>query len=530
MNHLKTNSNNFSLNHKGIAPVQETVGQAVIYCRVSTKDQVENFSLSTQGNACRDYCAKNGFNVIKEYVEEGESAKTVNRTQFQKMLAYCRENKGLIKWVVVYSVSRFARSVHDHSQTRAYLNSLGISLRSVTESFDDSSQGKLMESLMSCFAQFDNDMRTERTIVGMKAAIQAGKWTFKAPIGYINRKTSNDGGSLIFDPERAHLVKQAFELFATGLYTKQDVLEKINAAGLRTIKGKRVSIQTFEQMLRKPVYAGWVGAANWSLTKRGDFEPLVSQEVFDRVESILNGKRVSVMPRLRSHPDFPLRHFVKCGCCGRPLTASWSKGRTKKYANYRCQNKQCIGTNITKSKLENGFVFYLEGLQPKPQYLKLFNEILLDVWKEKQTQNHLLNASLQQNIKSLKERKERLEEAFIYDKSIERVTYQRQLDKLNEQITLAEIQERDAKLEGYDVESVLNFAEHIILNAARLWLEASDEQKQRLQKLFFPKGVSFANGNYGTTEICPFFNVISQNGNDKSIMATLPGIEPGLPP
>ena len=117
------------------------MNRAVIYCRVSTKDQVENFSLGTQGKSCRDYCAKHGFAVDKEFVEEGESAKTANRTQFQKMLAYCRENKGRVKWVVVYAVSRFARSVHDHAQTRAHLASLGISLRSVTEHFDESSQG-----------------------------------------------------------------------------------------------------------------------------------------------------------------------------------------------------------------------------------------------------------------------------------------------------------------------------------------------------------------------------------------------------
>ena len=236
------------------------------------------------------------------------------------------------------------------------------------------------------------------------------------------------------------------------------------------------------------------------------------------------------MPRLRSHPDFPLRHFVKCGCCGRPLTASWSKGRNKKYAFYRCQNKQCKGVSISKSELEFAFVNFLDGLQPKQKYLKLFNEVVLDVWKEKQSQNYLLNASLEQNIKNLKDLKEQLEDAFIFKKTIGQETYQRQLDKLDEQIMLAEMKEREAKLEGYDVESVLNFAEHVILNAARLWLEASDEQKQRLQKLFFPKGVDFKDGNYGTAEVSPFFDLIPKNCDEKTSLATLPGIEPGLPP
>jgi len=91
------------------------------------------------------------------------------------------------------------------------------------------------------------------------------------------------------------------------------------------------------------------------------------------------------------------------------------------------------------------------------------------------------------------------------------------------------MQERDAKLEGYEVDSVLNFAKQIILNAARLWTESTSDQKERLQKVLFPKGVTFASGVYGTAETCPFFNMIVKYGDEKTSLATLPGIEPGLP-
>lgn len=506
------------------------MNRAVIYCRVSTEEQVENFSLATQQNACRDYCARNSFDIDKIFVEEGESAKTANRTQFQKMLTYCRENKGRVKWVVVYALNRFSRNSHDHSATRAFLAALGVSLRSVTEQIDESSQGKLMEGILASFAQFDNDVRAERTVAGMKAAIQSGKWTFKAPLGYLNGDGRPGSPSLIQDPERGLLVKQAFELYATGLHTRQRVLEMINAAGLRTASGKRVSMQTFEQLLRKPVFAGWLQVKDWGERRRGDFEPLVRQEIFDTVQALLDGKRVSVTPHLRNHPDFPLRHFVKCGCCGKPLTGSWSKGRNKRYANYRCQNKPCKAVSITKGDLERGFVEFLERMQPKPEYLKLFTAIVLDVWKEKQAQTITLNASLRQHLEDLNQRKDRLDETFIYEKTIDRVTYERQLDKLNEQIMLAEMQERDAKLEAYDVDTVLNFAEHVMLNAARLWTEFSNDQKQRLQKVLFPQGVTFAGGEYGTAKTCLFFNLIPQSELAKTSLATLSGIEPELPP
>ena len=157
--------------------------RAIIYCRVSTKDQIQNLSLSTQEKACRDYCANNNYDVEEVFVEEGESAKTADRTELKKLLAHCRQNKGRIHAVIVYSVSRFSRERYSHVILRAQLASLGITLRSVSEPIDDSSTGKFIEGILSSYAQFDNDVRSERTITGMKARLERGDWTFKPPLG-----------------------------------------------------------------------------------------------------------------------------------------------------------------------------------------------------------------------------------------------------------------------------------------------------------------------------------------------------------
>jgi DNA invertase Pin-like site-specific DNA recombinase len=82
-----------------------------------------------------------------------------------------------------------------------------------------------MEGVLAAFAQFDNDVRSDRTRAGMKAALELGRWTFPAPLGYLNApKWSN--ASLVHDPERAPLVRQAFEDLATGQYTKQEVIAR----------------------------------------------------------------------------------------------------------------------------------------------------------------------------------------------------------------------------------------------------------------------------------------------------------------
>ena len=144
---------------------------AVIYTRVSTKEQVESLSLGTQLEGCRHYCATNGIDVAKEFEDAGESAKSIDRPQFQAMVKYCRKNKGRIDVVVVYNVSRFSRDTHDHLEVRAELYKCGVALRSVTEPIDETAVGKLNEGILSIIAQFDNNVKAERTKAGMTAGV-----------------------------------------------------------------------------------------------------------------------------------------------------------------------------------------------------------------------------------------------------------------------------------------------------------------------------------------------------------------------
>jgi DNA invertase Pin-like site-specific DNA recombinase len=148
---------------------------------------------------------------------------TTDRSQLQNLLTYCRLNKGRVHFVVVFNLTRFARDKYDHFALRSHLQSLGISLRSATEPIDDTSTGKLMEGVLAAFAQFDNDCRSDRTRAGMKAALELGRWVFLAPIGYLNAPRAM-GKSLMPDPERAPLVRRAFEEYATGRFTKQQLL------------------------------------------------------------------------------------------------------------------------------------------------------------------------------------------------------------------------------------------------------------------------------------------------------------------
>jgi DNA invertase Pin-like site-specific DNA recombinase len=248
------------------AKLPEMVG-AVIYVRVSTKEQTENLSLPTQLRACEEYCRRHGFEILHRFQEQGESAKTTDRSELQNLLKYCRTHKGKVHFVIVYNLTRFAREKYDHFALRAHLKSLGISLRSATEPIDDTSTGKLMEGVLAAFAQFDNDVRSDRTRAGMRAALELGRWTFPAPLGYLNAPKWS-GKSLVHDPERAQLVKSAFEDLATGRYTKQEVIARATAAGLRSRKGLMLSPQSFGQMMRNPIYIGKIDSPDYGISTK----------------------------------------------------------------------------------------------------------------------------------------------------------------------------------------------------------------------------------------------------------------------
>ena len=495
---------------------------AVIYIRVSTKEQTENLSLPTQLRACEEYCCREGFEVLARFKEEGESAKTADRTELQRLLAYCRTNKGKVHFVVVFNLTRFARDKYDHFALHSHLKSLGISLRSATEPIDDTSTGKLMEGVLAAFAQFDNDVRSDRTRAGMRAALELGRWTFLAPLGYMNAPRAM-GKSLIPDPERGPIVRRVFQEYASGRFTKQQMLQQATRWGLTNRRGQPLRSQAIGTLLRNRLYVGVIDVPDFGLRdKRGDFEPLISDEIFYKAQAVLAGRVPVTAPLQRSRPDFPLRGFVRCAACDRGLTGSWSKGRSDYYAYYHCR-PGCRGVTVTKAKLEGLFVDELARLQPTPGYMRLLKESVLQVWKERQATVQSDLQAAEQARKKLQQKLHRLDEAFLFERSIDIDTYDRHADRVREQMTLLKIDEHTSRLEELDVEGILAFAERVLPRTADLWVQASLDQRHRLQQLFFPQGVAFdGNGFVGTAVTAPAFSYLEPAAEGKERMVGHP--------
>src|SRR5206468_512371 len=120
---------------------------------------------------------------------------------------------------------------------------------------DETPAGALQEGIHATFAAYDNAMRRERTTLGMQARIGAKGWPFQAAIGYRKVRHHVVGPTLEQDPARAPMIRESFELVATGLYPPAEVLRRVTLHGLRTLKGHPLSSQSFSDMLRKPIYA-----------------------------------------------------------------------------------------------------------------------------------------------------------------------------------------------------------------------------------------------------------------------------------
>ena len=238
------------------------------------------------------------------------------------------------------------------------------------------------------------------------------------------------------------------------------------------------------------------------------------------------GRIQVVGPHERNRPDFPLKGLVRCAECGRPLTASWSKGRSGRYPYYHCW-RQCRAVNVTKAKLEGLFTDELERLQPTPGYMRLVKDLVLRAWHERKAVVGRDAADAERNAKTIQQKLDRLDEAFIYAKAIDVDTYERQRDRLRQELTLTQIDRHSVELDKFDVEGILAFAERVLPRASDLWVQASLNQKQRLQQLFFPDGIAFDGKRFVRTAVTTHaFNYLTCADDAENQVASPTGFEP----
>ncbi len=505
--------------------------RAYIYTRVSSEEQVSNLSLDVQEKTCRDYCARNGWRVEAVYREEGESARTANRTVLRQMLADLRARPGLVEYVVVYDTSRFARDVYVHTSLKQLLMKSGARLRAATQPLEDSAAGRAIEGVFAVFNQLDNELRAEKVTAGMKETVARGRWPWAAPLGFKNDRL-NGRKVVVFDDLRARLMKKAFDSVASG-DAPADVLRRVTALGLVSKKGRPIRLQEFTKLLRNPFYKGVAKSGAWGIETRGEHEPLVDPGTWARVQLQLGGRAVPPgrPPRKKQHPEFPLRGFVRCATCGNPLTASNSRGKMgQTYPYYRCWARACgAKVQIRAERLEEQYSQLLRRIELAPGMVRLVEAALLEIWDDLRKAAKEEAATVRRRIADLEHRKKRFVEAYVVEQAVDRKTYQREVAAIDEALTLLHLELHDTAVEDLDLEAAFGFASHVLTRTSTLWEAADAEQKRRLQTLIFPEGVTFDGKVLGTLVTALIFKLLDPNQTDEVKLVEQKGFEPSTP-
>lgn len=509
-------------------------GTAIIYTRVSSKEQVEGTSLGSQKEGCIDYCDKNGLSIDQIFVEEGESAKVIDRTKLLQLLDYCQKHKGKITHLIVWKFDRFARSQNDHAYLRSKLASLGITVKSVTEPIEDSSVGKLQEGIISVFNEYDNNIRRDRCVKGMQEKIKSGIWCRKPPLGYIIPKKLGAKEKKMLpdipDPERFDLIQEGWQMLLTGKYTEAEIVRRLADKGLKAGNGKPIYQQIMQNIFRNKFYCGILTDPWNDEEHKGLHQAMITEQEFYLAQRILKDRGRAFISKRLLNPDFPLRGTVRCGTCNDLYTGSWTTGRNGKYALYRCKMEKSFcakgGKSIPKQEIEDSFMEHLQNVTPKPEFLDRFEEVVMKVWKQKYQQVNEEYLQYEKKLDNLKTYKRNLikknTEGILPDKD-----FQEEFESINEQIDLMELAMNDSKMDMFELDAAIAYSKHFITDLPRQWFDLGIENKKRFQMLLFPEGLPYlGNKRFGTAKLSVIFQINQELQTGKTNLVGPAGIEP----
>lgn len=485
--------------------------KAIIYLRVSTEEQVDNFSLGTQEELCRKEALRRGFEIIEVFKEEGRSAKTIlGRPVLIKLLEYSRKNKQSFSAVFVYRLDRISRQTADYLAIRKKLAECEISLLSATEPTGNSPTEKLIETMLAGFAQLDNDVRSERTKNGMRARFLSGLHTGVVPLGYIN-----ENGYVTKDPQTFDNMQKAWELMATGNKTLAEMARIMNQWGLRhTLKGKEYSLrrQTLQRFFRNKFYLGILTSTKYSEEVRGQHPPMVTEQQFYRVQAILDGRNTNIATPLakknKENTDFPLRRVMNCGKCGTVFTGAWTKGRNNRYAYYFCRDR-CGAKSVAVEDVHKKLIKLLEEVTPTDECLKLFIALLrrtyikrLSIIQKKKDEADaeltklyaLRQALIEKNLNG------------IYSDEI----FREQNKLLEEKITILQVAKSDVLLKKYNLEDIIAFIKEYFENLGTTYINSNLTLQKILLGSIFTSKLHWSYPGISNHEISPLYQYIRQ--------------------
>lgn len=377
--------------------------RAVIMSRVSTEDQAERgYSLDVQDEHLLRFCERYEINVVLHLREEGASAKTFDRPEFNRFLALTKEVKSLADYFLIVKWDRFSRNMEQALAMISRLAKQGIEVNSTDQWIDyEDPNHTISLAIHLATPQVENDNRSNKVFIGMRRAQQEGNWVSKPPKGYKRIYHEKRRSEMILD-EDAPLIREAFERISEGVFEVESVRREMEK------KGFACSRSHFYSILRNVVYIGkiTVPAHKDEVEELVDanHEALVSEDVFWRVQNVLQGKVIRKVTHYEDE-NFVLRGFLLCRDCGNFLTASYSKSAGKlRYPYYHCRTP--CKWRFRADFVNQIFIEFISSFVFPEEVTALYFEVMRDIFSE-------LGTDKKHRLKAIEKQLEELEPKLL---------------------------------------------------------------------------------------------------------------------
>ena len=457
--------------------------KAVIFVRVSSREQKEGYSIDAQLTRLREYCIKKDLEVIKEYIIV-ESSTRGEREKFYEMINFIKKQREPIS-LVCDKVDRLQRSfkempIIDDLRRKGKLILHFYIEGQVLDANSNSSQIMAYQMYIMMAESYTNSIsdNVKRSFEKMR---QEGKITGTAPIGYLNQNDGRGKTNIIIDPNRAFLVKRIFEEYSTGLYSMQEIRKKTIKWGLKnkTKSNTYLSVSQIEKILKNPFY---YGIARYKGQEYKHIYPkLIDKELFDKCDDVRNGRH-----RNRSNTtktEFIFKGMIKCKNCGCTVTPELKKG---KYIYLRpnskdgCTCKQ-INETVALKKVEN----ILNSMVFPEKILEQLKDTLKKTINEKsQYSDTFMNTLIKEENENEKKRKRLID--LLIEESITKDEFDKRTHELF--VRRDEINAEIAKLNELndDLEITIEYLLDVANRSYSLFKSSGIDTKRKILKLIFP--------------------------------------------
>ena len=505
--------------------------KCIIYLRVSTKEQAqtnekEGYSISAQRKACISYVRNEGWEVVDEYVDRGESARSADRPQLREMLSRIKKEKN-IDAVVVHKLDRFSRNVEEHHVIRGELKRANCQLISVVEKIEDTAQGRFMESIYASMAQFYSDNLGAEVTKGMYEKVKQGGWPHQAPIGYKNvREGTRNIAIVVPDPETAPYVKQAFKLYATGNYSFDDINDFLYDKGVRSrhCQSGYFSQDTIRKMLHNPFYIGMMRYKG--VDYPGEHKPIIPKNLYLKVQDQINSRQSGI--KQRKHPHY-LKGSLYCGHCGGRLSYILAKGKYPYFyclRQYKSKGKECQAKYIDVETVEKAVEVYYRDIELTKQaaddLIDRFNEELVT----KQSSNAMEEQFLGKRITKLAD--ERMSTLRAYQAgAIPLELLKQEQDRIASEMATCEARLETIHVQLDQLRGVLDRAIAIARRCGMGYMKAKPQRRRLFNQAFFEK-ILVTEGKISAEYTDLFHALLSKSSNKTSLVGDS-GFEPLTP-